>query len=376
MGYELIPADMLGGVPSTQIAADNDELSGGIVSSFAILGMRTSKWRIKYKGDEQLLKNEQTGDNVSSVEVVIVKSSPHLSKLYYAGGYTEGSTEKPDCSSANGASPDSTVQAPVSPACGICPMNAFGSKVTPDGKQAKACSDHKRLAVVPLGDMGNEVYGGPMLLRIPASSLGNLSVYAKALQQAGFAYYGVGTRLRFEDDPSYPKVIYGAIRKLTDDELAYIESLRTDPLVARILNETPELSDATAQASASAGLFEQPPDPAPTPAPAPRPAPRPAPAAAAAPAARMTPVPRPAAPAPAPVAIAPPQPTPVPAPRPTATRTAPTSAIRAAVAAPVPRAPVAAPKVAPPAPIAHEEAEEAPDAFADALDAELDALAL
>lgn len=378
MGQEMVlPESMRKGTMSSVLAGhtadSNDELSGGIVSSFAVLAYRGKVWRVRFRGVEENLVTE-AGDPMPAVEMVIIKAAPHLSKVYYAGGYNEDASSKPDCASANNINPDVNIIDPISAACATCPMNQLGSRITENGKRAKACSDHKRTVVVPLLDMGNELYGGPMLMRIPAASLGELSAYANLLKPAGYIYYGVGTRVRFDINEAYPKLVFNAIRALADDEAAYILSLRDDPQVARILSESPAADVLDSDEAPKQALFEQPPQTAPkapTHTKAPTQAPQ-APQATKAP----TQAPR-AAPTPAPT----------PAPRVVAK---PVSAITTAVQTPAPRpvarpvvaasAPVAArpatqaPKAAAPAPATHEEQGEAPGDFQAALDTELDAL--
>jgi hypothetical protein len=151
-------------------------------------------------------------------------------------------------------------------------MNAWGSRITPAGKPGKACSDSKRTVVVPLGDMENEVFGGPMLLRIPAASLQDLAQYGQRMNALGYPYYTIGTRISFDVKEAFPKFVFKEIRALSDAEADRILELREDPRVARILSETEVVSE---QMAPPAPAFEQ---PAPAPAFAPKvAAPKPAP---------------------------------------------------------------------------------------------------
>jgi hypothetical protein len=80
--------------------------------------------------------------------VVLVNASPNLAKSYYVKGFVDGDLNPPDCWSLDSLRPDASVVNKINPTCLDCPMNAFGSRVTPDGKAAKACSDARRMAVV------------------------------------------------------------------------------------------------------------------------------------------------------------------------------------------------------------------------------------
>ena len=140
-------------------------------------------------------------------------------------------------------------------------MNAWGSRVTPAGKQGKACSDSKRIAVAPLNDINNEVYGGPMLLRVPAASLNDLAHYGTKMKGLGYPYYGIATRISFDPKESYPKFVFQGIRPLTDDEAVVVLKLRDDPTVSRVLSEVENEVRGEAPQASMESAFEQPPAP-------------------------------------------------------------------------------------------------------------------
>jgi hypothetical protein len=223
----------------------------------------------------------------NSIEVVVLKASGVVSKIWYENGYVEGSTSPPDCFSTNGVTPDGGAKKKQANACALCPMNQWGSRITPSGKQGKQCSDSKRLAVVPLGDIANAIYGGPMLLRVPAASLRDLAGYGEKMQALGYPYYAIGTRISFDAAEAYPKFTFGAIRPLSDAEADAVLATRGERQVTTILAEGSEQAAQPAPVQQQlASAFEQPPAPAPQPVappvqvapPAPKPAPAPAPA--------------------------------------------------------------------------------------------------
>ena len=255
-------------------AVSNDELGQGIQSSYGIVGYRGKVWSIKHQGKEtQLMRDDGDGPR-GSIEVVIVKAASPISKIFYANGYQDGSNAAPDCWSTNGVTPDAAAQKKQNATCAGCPMNAWGSRVTEAGKQGKACSDSRRIAIVPLNDMDNDMFGGPMLLRIPAASLKDLKQYGELLNSYHYPYYACATRISFDPKEAYPKFVFSAIRPLTDEEASKVLALRDDKRVANILNEATDLSAPRQQevASVPASPFEQPPtvsQPAPKAAPAP-----------------------------------------------------------------------------------------------------------
>jgi hypothetical protein len=264
------------------IAQDSDDLSSGVSGSFAVISFRASKWRVKYQGEEKPLLNAE-GDPIPTLELIILKSNPAITKNYYEQGYTEGAVQKPDCFSLDGIRPDPGSEKKQSDTCAKCPKNVFGSRVTPAGKKAKACQDNRRLAVVPVNDPKNEMFGGPMLLRIPAGSLSDLAMMGKELKQRGFPYNAVSVKFGFDIDASYPKLTFKPVRPLTEAEALMVKELLADDRLERILAEAIEIqdngdADALAKAQSNVDpLFEQP-----TPVGA-KPAVAPAPVAAAAP---------------------------------------------------------------------------------------------
>jgi hypothetical protein len=356
----LVPKEF--GAPSKLLAGVEmeNELGAGISGGFGHIGYKGKVWSIRHRGEERQLMRDDGDGPRGSIEIVVLKASPVLSKVWYEKGYAEGSDAAPDCFSNNGVTPDAASPKKQSVSCAACPMNVFGTSKRQDGSvgKGKACSDSKRLAVVPLGDIPNEVYGGPMLLRIPASSLGDVATYGDGLKKMGFHPFAVGTRVSFAPTEAYPKFVFAPIRALTDPEIEQVLALRNDVRTDRIL-QTENSPAAPAPAALPPPMqFEQ----APTTA---QPLPQ-------------TP-PQPLAPAPAPVQqAAPVAPAPPPAPPKAKRRTAAQIAGVAAVEAPAAPAPApaqsgfgvtstaAAPAMAP---------EPAPDAaFIDDLDAELDRL--
>jgi hypothetical protein len=214
-------ANVLGGADA------NDDLSAGVSGGFSVISFRGSKWRVKHGGEETLLTDSE-GEALPSLRVVMLKANKDVSKNYYENGFVEGSTDAPTCWSLDGKRPDSAVERPVSPACANCPKNAFGSRVSDNGSKGKACSDVRRVAVVPEGDYQNDIFGGPMLLRVPAASLGELASFGKAMKAKGFPYNTIVTRISFDPDTAYPKLKFNAVRPLRDEEANELVSLLRD----------------------------------------------------------------------------------------------------------------------------------------------------
>lgn len=254
------------GAPSSKFAAVKvEDLGAGISSGFGVVGYKGKIWSIKAGGTEHKMLRPDDGTPAASIELVILRASEHVSKVYYKSSFVDGSNAKPDCQSVNGIKPDKTIPNPVNPQCADCPMNQWGSRISDDGKPGKACQDVKRLAVVPQGNIRNDALGGPLLLRIPPASLKELKAYADQLMGHGFPYFGVATRILFDMEKAYPRFIFSAIRALTDAEADDVIEMRDDPRTKRITDEAVEFLDGPADAPAeqappvAKGIFEQPP---------------------------------------------------------------------------------------------------------------------
>jgi hypothetical protein len=262
------------------IAGDNDDLSSGVRGGYSVVSIRGSRWHIKVGDEETTVTDPETGDPVGSLRLVLLKASPNISKNYYEGGYEEGANEAPTCWSIDGITPDPMADKQA-PSCAACPKNQFGSRITDAGKKVKACGDSRRLAVIPEGDFANEVYGGPMLLRVPASSLSNLSQFGKKMKNRGFPYNTIVTRTSFDHTVSFPKLEFNAVRPLTDEEADQIIGLlnnlefadKIEAVLAKDLAVVPTETESKEEDNAS--LFEEPPEDKPkatTKAPAKKPA--------------------------------------------------------------------------------------------------------
>ena len=219
----------------------NDELSAGVTGGFAVIGYRGKIWRVKSQGNENMITRDDvhgdgSQDPAASIEVVIVKSSPVITKTYYIKGWEDGSNSPPDCFSSNGITPDANAPHKQNPICKTCKWDAFNSR-SQEGSKGKACQDNRRIAVVPSKDIDNEALGGPMLLRVPPASLKELVNHAVKLDQKGLPYFGVVTRISFDPNSIF-KLLFTPVRVLNDDEFNKILMLRDDTRVVRILAET------------------------------------------------------------------------------------------------------------------------------------------
>jgi len=289
------------GVPSALASSLTGGLSSG--NSFPRISIKASRFRI-VEGDTETVLDSTT------LDVVIVGANPRLSKTWYAKQWTPDSEpQAPDCFSLDGMSPDPEATDPQNDLCASCPQNAWGSKVTPQGQQIKACSDTKRLAVVAADDPSGPVY----LLSVTPAALKGLNQYQKELSVRGIPPEIVKTRVSFDTDASFPKLKFTFGGFLDADVQQVVDGLFGTDQIKEITGETlrqpvavPQIAKAPAPAPAPVA-----PKPAvKAAAPVVEPAPAPAPAQAAAPKRgfgapkAVKPAAAPAAPAPAPQAAA------------------------------------------------------------------------
>lgn len=220
LGDDQLPAHL-----RDQAAADNNDLSQGTSLGFPVISYKGKTWAVVTGGEREMFLNAD-GDPRSSIQIIIIKASPDLSKVYYASGYTEGSTEPPDCFSNDGATPSVEASEPQADKCALCPKNQWGSRISEAGKKGKACSDYRRMAVVPAG--GHDDGSPAHLLRVPPASLKGLVKYSKALDKRQLSYAAVVTKVSFEKEAATPQLVFEAVSYISEDQLHYINELRED----------------------------------------------------------------------------------------------------------------------------------------------------
>jgi hypothetical protein len=164
-----------------------------------------------------------------SMNVVIIKAAPKVSRIYYAGSYTEGEAVSPTCWSSDSQRPDEKVKAENKQAatCLNCPQNIKGS----GQGDSRACRYQQRLAVVLDGEVDKEeVY---QLVLPPTSVFGDgekgklpLQAYARHLKNHGTPITGVVTEMRFDTASPTPKLIFKPVRPVSEEEFEIIQTLK------------------------------------------------------------------------------------------------------------------------------------------------------
>lgn len=264
--------------------ARNLAAMGGIkAGGFPRISIGGAKFHLIDGDDKTLLTDPNNPDlPAMQLEVVVVGFNPGVSKTFYKGKWTEGDAGEPDCSSDDGITPDPHVATPQCTNCASCPQNAWGSKISEQGKEIKACSDNKRLVILPVNDLDESK---AIALTITPASLKPWAEFVRALDGKGVEISTCVTKLQFDPSVTFPRLQFKFGRYLTPEELAIARERESGDdvrLIASPRKSSPQAPRAVPQTSAPAAA------PAPAPAPSAPVAPPPPPAAAA-PAAPSTP---------------------------------------------------------------------------------------
>lgn len=203
------------------------------------------------------------------LDVVLIDSNPHTSKVYYAEAFDPNAAEMlpPTCFSDNGIGPSAQAQKPQSPTCAACPYNVWGSDTSKmTGKATKACNDVQKLAAILPGDSQGIVF----LLRVPPASRKFLGKYAKSLRGMSLGTRAadltdVVTRITF--DPQAVGILnFTAVSFVDEATATRTDKLLTEKATLDIVgaNDKPYQGAIAAPAASPAPERQLPPPPATT----------------------------------------------------------------------------------------------------------------
>lgn len=228
-----------------KISIVNNELSSGLSSAVSSIRLlpRREKFEIIDSGDVVC--------EVSELECVIIAAGK-LSGKFYDTDYTPTAESRPPtCHSVNGVTPDSTIRNPQSQFCCNCPRKVWGSK----GKKGRECPDYRRLVVGILCDGEYKIFR----FDVPPLSLKNLAAFRAKITTARFYYYEILTRITYEPDTEFTKLVFTPVKALKPELRSMIEQIRVEPIVNEILTaevrsdaREDELDDEPAKPKATA----------------------------------------------------------------------------------------------------------------------------
>jgi hypothetical protein len=227
-----------GGIPAYLSKLQDDDTTSALAGSEG--GIR----RISIKGGvfREMIGNKEvrTSDD-RAMNVIIVKSAPSTYRQYYAGQYVEGQNASAHCWSSNGQTPDATVPQDQKQAtkCMDCPQNVKGS----GQGETRACRYHQRIAVLLEGETEKrEVYQ----VICPATSVFGdgeknklpLQAYGRHLKAHNMPVTGVLTEMRFDTASPTPKLVFKAVRPITEEEFEDVDAVRNSPEAAECVKMT------------------------------------------------------------------------------------------------------------------------------------------
>lgn len=203
-------------------------------------------WTIVKDGNKTKLQAQNAdGDMVPIpiMRVVILNFNADRGRAYYPGTYNPAASAAPTCWSADGKTPDASVREKQGALCNGCPMSVKGSKVQ-DGKEMVACSSHRMIAIAPAFEIDSD----PLRLKIAVTSDYDKEIvehgwfafrqYVDFLKARGVTHTAlVVTKIKFDMQAQYPKLLFALDRILSPDEIAKMKVALTNPKVAELLAE-------------------------------------------------------------------------------------------------------------------------------------------
>jgi hypothetical protein len=216
------------------VASLNTDLTNHSGGGFPIISIKGKIFTVVRDGVRTVLPNPKDPDSpATAIDVVVVKANKGTSKVFYAGGYSEGGDQKkPDCFSNTGDRPDPSVKSPQSKSCATCTHNQWGSRTGENGGKGKSCQDSVRIAIAAPGMLND-----PMLLRVPPASIRALGEFGQACAKRGLPYNAVVTKLGFDMESPTPKLVFRPVGMLDDKGFAQVQDVANSDTVTSILGK-------------------------------------------------------------------------------------------------------------------------------------------
>lgn len=273
------------------------ETEGNIAdkSSVPSLSYEGKVWTRSVDGEKiKLTRVNDDGDKepIQTLKVIVLDYAKRRGRTYYEGAYDPAKAGMPVCWSNDGDKPDAKVVTPQHSDCKNCPMSIKGSKITEQGKAVTACSSHRMIAVVPAAQPSST----PLRCKLAITSLFDkqspdleaagwlaFEQYIDMLRSRGVSHTAsVVTKMKFDPNVAYPKVIFSPDRWLDPSEVAVVAPIAKSDEVKHLLDGTFTINGVDGVPAEPFEQGDSVPEPAAKPAPAPKPAaakPAPKPAA-------------------------------------------------------------------------------------------------
>ncbi len=239
-------------------------------------------WTIHKNGEKtKMTRRNDDGDEeiIQTIKVIVLDYAKDRGRAYYDGAYDPEKPGKPICWSDGGDKPSAAVPQPQAASCKACPMSAKGSKITEQGRAVTACAAHRMIAVVPASQPGST----PLRCKLAITSL--YDKQSPDLEKAGWMAFeqyidllrsrgvnhtaAVVTKMKFDPNTDYPKVIFSPDRWLSAAELAVAAPAAKSPEVKALLDGSFTVNGSDGVAAEPFEQGDQIPEPAPTAQPTP-----------------------------------------------------------------------------------------------------------
>lgn len=246
-------------------------------------------WTRSVDGEKiKLTKINDDGEQetIQTLKVIVLDYAKRRGRTYYEGAYDPAKVGMPVCWSNDGDKPDPKVANPQHSDCKNCPQSAKGSKITEQGKAVTACSSHRMIAVVPAAQPTST----PLRCKLAITSL--FDKQSPDLEAAGWQAFeqyidmlrsrgvhhtaSVVTKMKFDPNVAYPKVIFSPDRWLDQNELAVVAPIAKSDAVKHLLDGTFTVNGVDGVADEPFEQGDAIPEAKPAPVTAPAPAPKPA----------------------------------------------------------------------------------------------------
>lgn len=193
-----IPEHLKKFLTNTQASTDADAMAAASIS-IPRISLKGRKFRL-IEGGEEIRK---PADEFFGIILAVEPGTGLMAKTFYKEAYQSGDSKPPDCSSANGITPDPWVPEPQNDKCSTCPNNQFGSAKTRSGGKGKACKDSKRLWVAEADKINGTIYA----LGVPVTSLKAMAEYGAMLKVNQVPSAAVITRFSMKDT-EFPELLF------------------------------------------------------------------------------------------------------------------------------------------------------------------------
>lgn len=212
------------------------------IEKFPHLSFKGGKFHGIINGDVNTFKDEE-GVPANRLDVIVVGIPQGRSQVLFPK-YDPENPAAPLCSSVNGRNPDKDVKEPFSNNCQTCEKRI---KVRgDDGKERSPCQQTMNLAVVVNGQ-SDKIYK----VKLPITAIFSKESensdykawdqYADYLRKNGVMHPAqVVTRISFDPDSQYPRPVFKAVGRLTDEMLQGIAGVIQSPITKEIVEGSPE----------------------------------------------------------------------------------------------------------------------------------------